>query len=116
MNEHSYALGDAMKRARVRLDMTQSEVAEAANVDVRTVLNIENNRGNPKFQVLNSLIKALNIDAREIFNPKMHRESSDLYRLRTLIDSCSDEEAAVLIPCIESILDVMRSNASSTIE
>lgn len=47
MNDCSYALGNAVKRARAKLALTQSEVAEKANMDVRTVLNIENNRGNP---------------------------------------------------------------------
>lgn len=59
MNNCSYALGDAVKRARAKLAMTQSEVAEKANMDVRIVLNIENNRGNPKLKVLSALIHTL---------------------------------------------------------
>lgn len=116
MNDYSRTLGDTVKRARVKLDMTQCEVAETANIDVRTVLNIENNRGNPKLQVLSALIQALNIDAREIFNPGMSRESEKLFRLRSLIDSCNDEEAATLIPCVESILYVMRNKSVTIIE
>ena len=42
MYEYSRPLGDAVKRARGKLDLTQNEVANAADVDVRTVLNIEN--------------------------------------------------------------------------
>ena len=116
MNDYSHALGDTVKRARAKLDMTQGEVAEAANVDVRTVLNIENNRGNPKLRVLSALIKVLNIDAREIFNSEMRQESAELFRLRTLIDGCTDEEAAALIPCVESILSVMRNKSAIDIE
>ena len=116
MNECSYTLGNAVRKARAKLDLTQGEVAEIANVDPRTVLNIENNRGNPKLEVLNSLIQALNIDAREIFNPGIQRESAELFKLRSLIDSCSDEEAAILIPCIESMLSVMRNKSAMTIE
>ena len=116
MNECSYTLGDAVRKARAKLDLTQGEVAEIANVDPRTVLNIENNRGNPKLEVLNSLIQALNIDAREIFNPGIQRESAELFRLRALVDGCTDEEAAALIPCIESILSVMRNKSAINIE
>jgi len=116
MNECSYALGDAVRKARARLDMTQGKVAEIANVDPRTVLNIENNRGNPKLEVLNSLIKALNIDAREMFNPGMQRESAELFRLRSLVDNCSDKEVAILIPYIESMLSVMRNKSAMSIE
>lgn len=52
MQVYSKPLGDAVKRARGELDLTQSQVAEAANIDVRTVLNIENYKGNPKMEVL----------------------------------------------------------------
>ena len=116
MNDCSYALGNAVKRARAKLALTQSEVAEKANMDVRTVLNIENNRGNPKLKVLSSLIHTLKIDSREIFNPEIKRESPEIYQLRTLLESCSQDEAATLIPVIESILHVLRSKHSITIE
>ena len=48
MQEYSRSLGDVIKRARGKLGLTQNEVADAADIDVRTVLNIENYKGNPK--------------------------------------------------------------------
>lgn len=39
MPEYSQPLGDAVRRAREELSLTQLEVAEAADIDVRTVLN-----------------------------------------------------------------------------
>ena len=42
MHDYSRPLGDAVKRARGKLDLTQNEVADLADIDVRTVLNIEN--------------------------------------------------------------------------
>lgn len=48
MHEYSRPLGDAIKRARGKLGLTQNEVADKADIDVRTVLNIENYKGNPK--------------------------------------------------------------------
>ena len=73
MPEYSRPLGDAVKRARGRLDLTQNEVANAADIDVRTILNIENYKGNPKMEVLFPLVRALKIDAREIFNCRENR-------------------------------------------
>ena len=67
MNEYSRPLGDVVKRTRGKLGLTQSEVADAVDIDVRTVLNIENYKGNPKMEVLFPLIRTLKIDAREIF-------------------------------------------------
>lgn len=92
MQEYSRSLGDVIKRARGKLGLTQNEVADAADIDVRTVLNIENYKGNPKMEVLYPLVRALKIDAREIFNPEIQRESPALRQLRLLIEECSEEE------------------------
>ena len=48
MSDFSHPLGDAVKRARERQGLTQGEVAEAIEKDTRTILNIENYKGNPK--------------------------------------------------------------------
>ena len=116
MQEYSRPLGDAVKRARGRLDLTQGEVADKINVDVRTVLNIENYKGNPKMEVLFPLVRALNIDAREIFNPEMRRESPAIRRLRLLIEECSEGEAAAIIPVFEAILNALRDQNATPIE
>ena len=104
MPEYSRPLGDAIKRARGKMGLTQNEVADAADIDVRTVLNIENYKGNPKLEILYPLVRTLKIDAREIFNPEMKRESPALRQLRLLIEDCSEEEAAAIIPVFSSVL------------
>lgn len=40
MQSYSRPLGDAVKRARAELGFTQNQVAEAADIDVRTVLDL----------------------------------------------------------------------------
>jgi len=116
MPEYSRPLGDAVKRARGKLGLTQSEVADAANIDVRTVLNIENYKGNPKLEVLYPLVRALRIDAREIFNPEMRRETPALRQLRLLIEECSEEEAAAIIPVFQSVLNALRDQNATPIK
>lgn len=116
MPEYSRPLGDSVKRARGKLGLTQNEVADAADVDVRTVLNIENYKGNPKMEVLFPLVRALKIDAREIFNPEMQRESPALRQLRLLIEECSEEEAAAIIPVFQAVLNALRNQNATPIE
>ena len=50
MQPYSRPLGDAVKRARGELNLTQRQVADRIEVDVRTILNIENYKGNPKMR------------------------------------------------------------------
>ena len=116
MHDYSRPLGDAVKRARGKLDLTQNEVADLADVDVRTVLNIENYKGNPKMEVLYPLVRALKIDAREIFNPEIRRESPALRQLRVLIEECSEEEAAAIMPVFQSVLTALRDKNALPIE
>lgn len=109
MPEYSRPLGNAVKQARRRLKLTQNEVANAINVDSRTILNIENHKGNPKMEVLYPLIRTLKIDAREIFTPEILRDSPSLRQLRILVEDCDEMEAAAIIPAVRAILEVLRS-------
>ena len=116
MQEFSRSLGDAVKRARGELDLTQAQVASRIDKDTRTVMNIENYKGNPKMEVLFPLIRALKIDPREIFHPEMQRESPAIRQLRFLIEDCTEQEAATLIPVIESVLSALRADKPTQIE
>ena len=62
------------------------------------------------------LIRLLKIDAREIFNPEMQRESPAIRQIRFLIEECSEQEAAALIPVIQSVLSTLRAKEASKIE
>lgn len=116
MSDYAHTLGDAVKRARGKSGLTQSEVADAANVDVRTVLNIENYKGNPKMEVLYPLIRVLKIDAKEVFYPEMQRESPALRQLRLLIEDYTEDEAASIIPIFNSVLSVLRERNATKIK
>ena len=113
MQEFSQPLGDAVKKARGELGLTQNQVADQIDVDVRTVMNIENYKGNPKMEILFPLIRALKIDSREIFHPEIRLDNPAVSKLNLLIEQCSEDEAAALIPIIESILSALRTGRPS---
>ena len=115
MPEYSKPLGDVIKSARKRMDLTQNEVADSIDVDVRTIINIENYKGNPKLEVLYPLIRSLKIDPREIFYPEMQRESPALRQLRLLVEDCSEEEAATIIPVLQSVISALRDKNATPI-
>lgn len=52
MQDYARLLGDAVKVARNDLKLTQEQVANQTNTDPRTIMNIENYRGNPKMGTL----------------------------------------------------------------
>ena len=106
MYDFSRPLGDAVKSTRYQRGLTQNQVAE---IDVRTVMNIENYKANPQMHVLYPLLRALRIDARAVFNPELQREAPALQQLRLLIEECSEQEAETLIPVVESVLSALRT-------
>jgi len=93
MSDYARVLGDVVKVAREKEGLTQAEVASAIDRDPRTVLNIENYKGNPKLEVLYLLVRTLKIDARDIFNPELQCDTPALHQLYVLISACSEEDA-----------------------
>lgn len=48
MQDIKQNLADAVREARTKLGLSQEQLAEILAFDSRTILNIENGRGNPK--------------------------------------------------------------------
>ena len=114
MLDYSRVLGDVVKVAREQAGFTQAELAATISRDTRTVLNIENYKGNPKLEVLYPLVRALKIDSREIFYPEVRFDSPALRQLRLLIADCSDEEATAIIPVLQAAIQMVR-NCNTTV-
>lgn len=110
MSEYSRPLGDTVKKARKKMGLTQNQVAVLTNSDERTIMNIENYKANTTMEVLYPLIRTLRIDPRDIFYPEMDKESPTHYQLQLLINGCSEEEAAALIPVCQAVISALRAN------
>lgn len=110
MSEYSRPLGDTVKKARKKMGLTQNQVAVLTNSDERTIMNIENYKANTTMEVLYPLIRTLRIDPRDIFCPEMDKESPAHYQLQLLINGCSEEEAAALIPVCQAVISALRAD------
>ena len=109
MSDYSESLGSAILEARKRLKWTQDEVAERAGIGSRTVLNIENHKGNPKMEVLYPLIRALDLNPNIIFYPELARPNPASHELQLMLSKCSDEEAEALLPVCKAVLTALKS-------
>lgn len=110
MQDYAQVLGTVVRNARLELGLTQNEVAERADIDVRTVLNIENYKGNPKLEVLFPLIRELKLDPNAVFYPEVSQMQSSISQFAILLSQCTEDEVRCLIPICETILSVIRSN------
>lgn len=116
MQDFSLKLAEALRRNRLQLEMTQEQLANLSETDVRTIINMEMGRGNPKLETLGSVIRVLNMDAREIFDDKPQLESLSKRHMHLLIEDCSESEIDTLLPVIEAVLNALRSKEAAYIE
>jgi transcriptional regulator with XRE-family HTH domain len=59
-------IGKNLRRVREERLMTHQEVATAADLNLSTVMRIENDRVEPRFSTIRKLANALGVDAREL--------------------------------------------------
>ncbi len=57
MNQSISALGDAVRETRKNKHLSQEALAEKIGVCKRTIIDIEKNTGNPKFEILYTLVQ-----------------------------------------------------------
>jgi DNA-binding XRE family transcriptional regulator len=116
MLDYVRSLGDCFRKSRNELGLTQSQVAEKAGVDTRTVMNIENYKGNPKMEVLFPLIRTLQIDPWEVFYPELEQGSPAMRQLQLLLMESSEDEIEALLPICRAARDVLKAKEPITIE
>lgn len=109
MQDIKQILAVAVREARTELGLSQEKLAEALNLDTRTILNIEAGRGNPKFEKLYPLITYLKIPADQIFYPTSKTmQQANRQKLLTLLNDCTEQEIKDLLPMVRYLLDLLR--------
>lgn len=116
MQDIKQLLAIAVREARTELGLSQEKLAETLNLDTRTILNIEAGRGNPKFEKLYPLITYLKIPADKIFYPANTNQQPNLQKLLTLLNDCTEQEAADLLPMVRYLLDLLRNQDTTTLK
>lgn len=101
-------LGIVIREAREKAGLTQCELSEELGLGDKTILNIENFRGNPKFDSLYPLVNRLKIPGDRLFYPDVDEDAPNKRQLLLEIQSCSDKEAAELLRAVRYMLEVFR--------
>lgn len=107
-------LGIVVRKARENAGLTQYELAEELGLDDKTILNIENFRGNPKFDSLYPLVNLLKIPGDKLFYPDIKENESHKRQLLLEIQSCNDNEAAELLRVVRYMLELLRRQNSDS--
>lgn len=107
-------LGIVVREAREKTGLTQSELSEKLGLGDKTILNIENFRGNPKFDSLYPLVNFLKIPGDKLFYPELKDDEPNKHQLLLEIQSCNDREAAELLRVTRYMLELLRKRNSES--
>ena len=82
------ALGQKMREARKKKDLTQQELADLSHVSVKQIANIEKGKMNPSYLILRALAKVLHISLDTLINPDISLEDEGVNQMKMLYSSC----------------------------
>lgn len=103
MNMSAYMLGNAVRAARKDRHLSQEALAERIGVCKRTIIDIENSGGNPKFEILYPLVRELNLPLTQVFYPELMENTKLKELLLQEVDNCTEYEIKVILSVVKSL-------------
>ncbi len=109
MNQNGEVLGDVVKATRKSRHLSQEALAERIGVCKRTIIDIESNTGNPKFEILYPLVRELDLPLYQVFYPEMTENSEMKSVIMKELSDCSDYEMKVILSVVKSLRYTLKS-------
>ena len=108
MNQASDRLGKAVRCASKSKNMSQEALAERIGVCKRTIIDIENSSGNPKFTILFPLVRELDIPVQQVFYPESADDSETKLLIIQELEKCSESESRMVLSVLKSLLPELK--------
>lgn len=109
MDQRMSTLGNVVRETRRSRKLSQEALAERIGVCKRTIIDIENNTGNPKFEILFLLVRELGLPLKQIFYP----EVAENFELKSIciqeIENCSEYEMKIILSVVKSLRYALES-------
>lgn len=116
MNQSVNALGSVVRATRKSKNLSQEALAEKLGVCKRTIMDIEKNTGNPKFELLCMLVRELDLPLYEVFYPEVSDSSEIKNVLMKELSGCSDYEMKVILSVVKSLRYSLRNEGKRGID
>lgn len=109
MNQSMSALGSVVRETRKSKNLSQEALAEKIGVCKRTIIDIEKNTGNPKFELLCMLVRELDLPLYQVFYPEVAENMEMKNVLMKELSDCSDYEMKIILSVVKSLRDTLKS-------
>lgn len=103
MNQSVSALGNVVRETRRNKHLSQEALAEKIGVCKRTIIDIEKNTGNPKFEILCTLVRELDLPLYQVFYPEAEENLELKGMLIKELNDCSEYEMRVILSVVKSL-------------
>ncbi len=104
MNQLVSALGEAVRSTRKSKNLSQEALAERIGVCKRTIIDIEKNTGNPKFEILCMLVRELDLPLYQVFYPESTEKNLEVKNmLMRELSGCSEYEMKIILSIVKSL-------------
>lgn len=98
-------LGDIIKAARKKADMTVEILAEKVERTDRYIYQIENEGQIPSFDVLYKIVRLLSIPPELIFYPEKPSKDSEVENLLRMLSVCDERSLEVVKATVKALID-----------
>ena len=105
MHKQPEKLGDIIKAAREKADITIEALAYRAGITERYLYRIENEGKKPSFDVLYKLIRELSISPDLIFYPEKPSKDSEVENLLRMLSDCDERSLEVVKATVKALID-----------
>ena len=102
-NEHE-TLGEIIKNARMKADITVEDLATKVGVTERFIYRIENEGKKPSYDILYKLIRELSILPDQIFFPEKQIEDSEMESLVRMLYNCDERSMQIIKATVRAAL------------
>ena len=89
-------------------NLSQEALAVKLGVCKRTIIDIEKNIGNPKFELLCMLVRELDLPLYEVFYPEVSDNSEMKNVLMKELSDCSEYEMKVILSVVKSLRGTLK--------
>lgn len=112
MNQSVSVLGNVVRATRKSKNLSQEDLAEKIGVCKRTIIDIEKNTGNPKFEILYMLVRELDLSLYQVFYPERIENLETKNLLLKELNKCSDYEMKIILSVVRSLRRTLKNEGN----
>lgn len=107
MCKSNYILADNLRRIRKKLDLSQEKFAEAVDLSMRTIVNIETGKHFPKAKNIDKICEKLNMECFELFIDRQKELSANckITEIVSMLNGFDENKLDRIYKITETFLD-----------